>query len=136
VLDQTAIKLRFKTLQLSPWFHNHTLANYICAIAGGGKLADGEAWPVEVNMRPWSAIELTTSSLVALVCTHCGSGSGEASDREDQHASMGATIGCRDELGGVGLLRELAKVRARGGCGNGGSARGSAHAGSCDGGYL
>jgi hypothetical protein len=61
VLDQTAIKLRFKTLQLSPWVHNHALANYICALVGGGKLAGGEAWPGEVNMRPWSAIGLTTS---------------------------------------------------------------------------
>jgi hypothetical protein len=60
-------------------------------------------------------------------CTRCGSGSGEASDGEDQHAAMGATIGCREELGGVGRRRELVEVRARDGGGNGGSAGGSAH---------
>jgi hypothetical protein len=54
--------------------------------------------------------------------------SGEASDGEDQHVAMGATMGSREELGRVGRRRELAGVRARGGGGNGESTGGGAHA--------
>jgi hypothetical protein len=53
--------------------------------------------------------------------TRWGLVSGKASDGEDQHATMGATIGSREELGRVGPQWELAEGWARGG-GNGGSA--------------
>jgi hypothetical protein len=52
----------------------------------------------------------------------------QASDGEDQHAAMGATMGSREELGRVGRRQELAKVRARDGGDNSGSAGGGAHA--------
>jgi hypothetical protein len=128
--------------KLSPWVHNHALANYIRALAGRGKLAGGEAWSGRstcgLGMRlgspgvdwwrwcGWGRLQRAAAAR-SRRRTCCGSVSGEASDGEDQHAAMGATMGFRDELWRVGRRRELAEVRARGGGGNGRSTGGGAH---------
>jgi hypothetical protein len=49
VLDQTATKLSFKTLQLSPWVHNHALANYIRALPAEGS----SKFPLKIKVFMW-----------------------------------------------------------------------------------